>query len=88
MGQAEKHHETLYFQLQDLDTHFCLTPNPLTAYEKFKPKHDVIRDVRGKGSMVGFELVKDRNPGEPANNESAQVLERSKELALLLDKSG
>ena len=76
------------FQLQDLDTHFRLTPNPLTAYEKFKSKHDVIGDVRGKGLMVGFELVKDRKNKEPANNESAQVLERSKELGLLLGKSG
>ena len=31
-GQAERHHETLCFQLQDLDTHFRLTHNRLAAH--------------------------------------------------------
>ncbi len=53
-----------------------------------KEKHNLIGDVRGKGLMVGIELVKDRATKEPAKAESAQVLERSRELGLLLGKGG
>lgn len=33
--------------------------------EKFKEKYDVIGDVRGLGSMIGLEFVKDRETKEP-----------------------
>jgi alanine-glyoxylate transaminase/(R)-3-amino-2-methylpropionate-pyruvate transaminase len=48
----------------------------------------VIGDVRGKGLMTGVELVKDRKTKEPAKDESVQVLERAKELGLLIGKAG
>jgi len=51
-------------------------------------KYEVIGEVRGKGLMVGVELVKDRKSKEPAKDECAQVFERSKELGLLLGKAG
>lgn len=51
-------------------------------------KHTIIGDVRGRGLMLGIELVKDRAGKEPASAECAQVFERCKELGLLLGKGG
>jgi alanine-glyoxylate transaminase/(R)-3-amino-2-methylpropionate-pyruvate transaminase len=63
--------------------------NQLTAgLAKLKEKHNIIGDVRGKGLMLGIELVKDRATKEPAKPETAQMLERCKELGLLLGKGG
>ena len=55
---------------------------------RLKEKHNIIGDVRGKGLMLGIELVIDRATKEPAKAECAQVLERCKELGLLLGKGG
>lgn len=60
----------------------------LAGLEKLKLKHNVIGDVRGKGLMLGIELVKDRTTKEPAKSECAQVLETCKDLGLLLGKGG
>lgn len=51
-------------------------------------KHNLIGDVRGKGLMLGIELVKDRQTKEPAKEECAQILETCKEMGLLLGKGG
>jgi alanine-glyoxylate transaminase / (R)-3-amino-2-methylpropionate-pyruvate transaminase len=51
-------------------------------------KHDVIGDVRGKGLMIGVELVEDRNTKAPAKEACASVFERAKDLGLLLGKGG
>ncbi len=51
-------------------------------------KNDIIGDVRGKGLMIGIELVKDRRTKEPAKQECARVFERTKELGLLVGKGG
>jgi alanine-glyoxylate transaminase/(R)-3-amino-2-methylpropionate-pyruvate transaminase len=51
-------------------------------------KHDIIGDVRGRGLMLGAELVKDRKSKEPATAECAQVFERCKELDLIIGKGG
>jgi alanine-glyoxylate transaminase/(R)-3-amino-2-methylpropionate-pyruvate transaminase len=59
-----------------------------TGLEKLKDKHKIIGDVRGKGLMVGIELVKDRNSVAPASVECAQVLETSRNLGLLIGKGG
>jgi alanine-glyoxylate transaminase / (R)-3-amino-2-methylpropionate-pyruvate transaminase len=60
----------------------------LAGLERLREKHNMIGDVRGKGLMLGIELVKDRQSKEPAKEECAQVLERCKELGLLLGKGG
>ncbi|MGP8201616.1 MAG: aspartate aminotransferase family protein [Limisphaerales bacterium] len=56
--------------------------------EKLKARHNLIGDVRGKGLMLGVELVKDRVGKEPAKAECAQVVEKCRDLGLLLGKGG
>ena len=56
--------------------------------KKLGRKHSIIGDVRGKGLMLGIELVKDRATKEPGKFECAQVLEACKDLGLLLGKGG
>ncbi len=60
----------------------------LAGLEKLKAKHKIIGDVRGKGLMLGIELVKDRATKEPAKAECAQVHEAAREMGLLLGKGG
>jgi 4-aminobutyrate aminotransferase len=49
---------------------------------------DCIGDVRGKGLMIGMELVADRNTREPARELCAQVLTRAFHHGLLLLSCG
>ncbi len=60
----------------------------IAGLERLKDKHNLIGDVRGKGLLLGIELVKDRATKEPAKEECAQVLETCKDLGLLLGKGG
>jgi alanine-glyoxylate transaminase/(R)-3-amino-2-methylpropionate-pyruvate transaminase len=60
----------------------------MKGLEKLMSRHDVIGDVRGKGLMIGVELVKDRKTKEPAGDECARIFERAKELGLLMGKGG
>ena len=48
----------------------------------------VIDEIRGRGLMIGVELVKDRTTKEPAKEECARVHEAAKDLGLLLGKGG
>jgi alanine-glyoxylate transaminase/(R)-3-amino-2-methylpropionate-pyruvate transaminase len=60
----------------------------LAGLKHLKEKHSLIGDVRGKGLLLGIELVRDRTTKEPAKAECAQVLESCRELGLLLGKGG
>ena len=60
----------------------------MTGFETLKSKHSVIGDVRGRGLMLGIEMVKDRDTREPAGDECAQVFERAKDMGLLIGKGG
>ncbi|KAL9251786.1 Alanine--glyoxylate aminotransferase 2 homolog 1, mitochondrial-like protein [Drosera capensis] len=51
-------------------------------------KHDIIGDVRGRGLMVGVELVTDRANKVPAKAEAAVLLESLKDLGVLVGKGG
>jgi alanine-glyoxylate transaminase/(R)-3-amino-2-methylpropionate-pyruvate transaminase len=60
----------------------------LAGLNKLKSKHKIIGDVRGKGLMLGIEMVNDHATKEPAKAECAQVLENARELGLLIGKGG
>src|SRR5436190_3875315 len=60
----------------------------LDGFRKMAGKHSLIGDVRGKGLMLGVELVKDRKTKEPAKEETLQVFETAKDLGLLIGKGG
>src|SRR5437660_3557910 len=60
----------------------------LAGLNQLKEKYKLIGDVRGKGLLLGIELVKDRTTKEPAKAECAEVLERCKDMGLLLGKGG
>jgi alanine-glyoxylate transaminase/(R)-3-amino-2-methylpropionate-pyruvate transaminase len=60
----------------------------LAGLEKLKQKHKYIGDVRGKGLMLGVEMVLDRKTKEPAKAECQAVLESAREMGLLIGKGG
>ncbi len=55
---------------------------------ELKDRHPTIGDVRGKGLLLGVELVKPGTDREPATETTADVLEQTKNLGLLLGKGG
>ncbi len=60
----------------------------LEGFGRLQEKHSIIGDVRGKGLMLGIELVKDRQTKEPATAECAEALEKSRHYGLLIGKGG
>jgi alanine-glyoxylate transaminase/(R)-3-amino-2-methylpropionate-pyruvate transaminase len=55
---------------------------------ELQERQPLIGEVRGKGLMLGVELVRDRVTKEPASAEAADVLERCRQRGLLLGKGG
>ncbi len=51
-------------------------------------KHDLIGEVRGLGLMLGVELVTDRKAKTPATTQAAGVMERCRDLGLIIGKGG
>jgi len=51
-------------------------------------RHRLIGDVRGMGLMLGVELVKDRETRTPASEETLRVLDRARDLGVLIGKGG
>ncbi|XP_022865868.1 alanine--glyoxylate aminotransferase 2 homolog 3, mitochondrial-like, partial [Olea europaea var. sylvestris] len=53
-----------------------------------KSKHEIIGDVRGRGLMLGVELVTDRQLKTPAKVEILQVMDQMKDMGVLVGKGG
>jgi 4-aminobutyrate aminotransferase len=51
-------------------------------------KHPLVGDVRGKGLMIGVELVKDLTSKEPAKNETKQIVEELQKTGVIVGLGG
>lgn len=60
----------------------------LNAFKSMQKKYSVIGDVRGKGLIIGIELIKDRDTKEPAAQFAALVSYRAYELGVLFYYAG
>ncbi|XP_052823038.1 alanine--glyoxylate aminotransferase 2, mitochondrial isoform X1 [Octopus bimaculoides] len=61
----------------------------LTELAKLRDEFEVIGDVRGKGLMIGVEMVTDKESKTPLPAEHfAHIWERTKDLGVLLGKGG
>jgi len=54
------------------------------GFRKLADKHELIGDIRGKGLFFGIELVRSRDTKEPANDETAAVIELMRENGVLV----
>lgn len=62
-----------------------------TLLEKFtslQERHEIIGDVRGKGAMLGMELVRDRQTKAPATKEAKKLTRLCYEKGLVILSCG
>jgi 4-aminobutyrate aminotransferase-like enzyme/Ser/Thr protein kinase RdoA (MazF antagonist) len=60
----------------------------LAGLNKFKERYPIVGDVRGSGLFLGIELVKDHRTLHPAAEEAAFIVNRMRELGILIGTDG
>ena len=60
----------------------------LAEFEKLKSRYELIGDARGSGLFLGIELVRDRQSLEPADSEADFIVNRMRELGVLVGTDG
>jgi 4-aminobutyrate aminotransferase-like enzyme len=60
----------------------------LDALRPFIDQYPLVGDVRGSGLFLGVELVRDRETLEPAAEEASYIVNRMRELGILLGTDG
>ncbi|MBS3815340.1 MAG: acetyl ornithine aminotransferase family protein [Hadesarchaea archaeon] len=60
----------------------------LDRFEELAEDHSIIGDVRGRGLMIGLELVKDRETKEPAKEERSEIMRKAFKRGLILLGAG
>ncbi|MBR79216.1 MAG: aspartate aminotransferase family protein [Euryarchaeota archaeon] len=56
--------------------------------ETLQESHEVIGDVRGRGLFLGFEMVRDRDTLEPADQEASILVNNMRDMQVLLSTDG
>jgi alanine-glyoxylate transaminase/(R)-3-amino-2-methylpropionate-pyruvate transaminase len=56
--------------------------------QRLQVQYDIIGDIRGRGLMIGVELVKDRSTKEPADEEAGRIVEAAKDNGVIIGKGG
>ncbi|KAJ5070085.1 alanine--glyoxylate aminotransferase 2 [Anaeramoeba ignava] len=56
--------------------------------EKMREKHKLIGKIRGRGLMCGIDLVEDQKTKKPATTQAGEVMEKLKDLKVLIGKGG
>jgi 4-aminobutyrate aminotransferase-like enzyme len=59
----------------------------MSSLIEFKEKYSLVGDVRGKGLMIGIELIKDKNK-TPASEEARQIRKLCREAGVLIGTGG
>jgi 4-aminobutyrate aminotransferase len=78
-----------YIQSHDLVGNARVIGNRLLAgFKELQKRHPLIGDARGRGMILGVELVKDRSTKQPAAKEAAKVAYRAFELGLIVFYGG
>ena len=73
--------------VKNTDTHEIL--EQITSdFERMKEKYQVIGEVRGLGSMIGLEFVKDRETKEPAPEMVKEIINSCFEEGIILINAG
>ncbi|MFX0197766.1 MAG: aspartate aminotransferase family protein [Candidatus Hodarchaeota archaeon] len=60
----------------------------MNRLKEMKEAHDIIGDIRGKGLMIGVELVKDQKRKTPAREITDRIRDRAREKGLLIGSGG
>ena len=60
----------------------------MEAYQTFMEKYPVIGDIRGVGSMIGMEFVKDRETKEPYGEFVSAMVQAAIQKGLLIENAG
>lgn len=74
---------------ENLPEHVAVVGKQLIdGLKKLQEKYPVIGDVRGKGLMVGIEMVTNRETKEPAGTAVNHLFEETRQMGLLIGKGG
>lgn len=57
-------------------------------FDEMKDKYEIVGDARGKGSMVGMEIVKDKKSKKPAYEETKAIVNRALERGIIMQPPG
>jgi 4-aminobutyrate aminotransferase-like enzyme len=60
----------------------------IAELRRLQSMHEIIGDVRGSGLFIGVELVRDRTTLTPATDEAAAIVNRMRELGVLVGTDG
>ncbi|MGH7131974.1 MAG: aspartate aminotransferase family protein [Phycisphaerales bacterium] len=60
----------------------------IEGFHDLQKRHPIVGDVRGRGLMLGMEIVEDRKTNAPAGAKCAAIFERCKDLGVLVGKGG